>query len=59
MTISGNALTYPYVSDFPLQLFQCFQTLGICKGAKGAKNCVDRLVKEFDREIISWKKVSH
>ena len=39
-----------------IQLFKCFQRLGICKGSKGAKASVDKLCGEFDVEIKTWKK---
>ena len=38
------------------KLFQCFQRLGICKGSKGAKVSVEKLCREFDIEIRTWKK---
>jgi len=39
-----------------LQLFKCFNHLGICTGVKAVRKNIDLLVHEADDKLQVWKK---
>ena len=44
-----------YVPNFPLQLFRCFNRLGICQSLSAIRRHVDRFSKEPDKMMMQWK----
>ena len=50
-----SPLVLYYCFSIILQLFQSFQRLGISKGKEGTLSSVDRLTRQFDKEIVDWK----
>ena len=40
-----------------LQLFKCFNRLGICQGADATRRNIDFVVRETDEKLMEWKKL--